>query len=58
MAKYAVPDPDLGVMGGGGGVVSKKLFRPFRASVWSENKGGRAHRAPPLDPSLNCTVVD
>ena len=29
----------------GGGLVSKKFFRPFWASVWSKNKGGR--RAPP-----------
>ena len=26
MAKYAVPDPDLGVMGGGGGGWSPKNF--------------------------------
>ena len=30
---------------GGGGLVSKNFFRPFWASVWSKNKGGR--RAPP-----------
>ena len=29
----------------GGGLVSKNFFRPFWASVWSKNKGGR--RAPP-----------
>ena len=34
------------------GAVSKKIFSALRASVWSRNKGGRPHRAPPLDSPL------
>ena len=30
--------------------VSKTIFSALWASVWSENKGGRAPWAPPLDP--------
>ena len=41
-------DPDLEIMGRG--QFSKKIFSALRASVWSTNKGGRAPRAPPLDP--------
>ena len=41
--------------GGGGGRGPKKFFSAPRASVWSKNKGGgRAARAPPLDPPLLC----
>ena len=33
-------------------MVSKKFFSALQASVWSKNKGGgRAPRAPPLDPA-------
>ena len=37
-----------------GGGVSRKVFLPLWASVWSNNKGGRLvpPRAPPLDPPL------
>ena len=45
-------DPEIseegpGILGGGGGVgvdcwSLKKFFWPFRASVWSKNKGGWA----------------
>ena len=50
-------DPDLQIRGGGhpdpeirGGPVN--FFLAFQASFWSKNKGdgGRAPRAPPLDP--------
>ena len=45
-----VGDPDLQIRGGGrGGHPDPEIFRP----VWSKNKGGgRAPRAPPLDPPL------
>ena len=42
------PDPEIR----GGGAVSKKFFSLLRVSFWSKNKGGRAPRAPPLDPPL------
>ena len=59
-------DPDLQIRGGGGwggvghpdpeitgGTLSPKtIFSALRASFWSKNKGGRAPRAPPLDPLL------
>ena len=36
----SVPDPDLEISWGGGGVVvSKKYFSTLWASVWSKNKG-------------------
>lgn len=37
-----MPDPDVEVMGGGGGeevAVSKIFFSALRASIWSKNKG-------------------
>ena len=39
---------------GGGGGTPKDFFSALRDSVWSKNNGGggRAPRAPPLDPSL------
>ena len=58
---HSVVDLDLQIRGGGGGhpdpeirggPVSKKIFSALRASSWSRNKGGRAPRAPPLDPQL------
>ena len=44
------PDPEIKW---GGGL--KKFCSALRASVWSKNKvgGGRAPRAPPLDPPLS-----
>ena len=54
---FAVPDPDL-EMGGGGGVVSKKIFSALWTSVWSKNKGGvRPPWAPPLDRPLLCIIL-
>lgn len=48
-----VLDPDLAI-GGGGGVVSKKIFFSLWASVWSKiNGGGQTPRASPLDPQLS-----
>lgn len=40
-----MPDPDLKIAPGEGGVVSPKPFSPVWASVWSKNKGG-----PPPSP--------
>ena len=60
-------DPDLVIREGPGhpdpeitGSPVLKNFYALRASVWSDNKGGgggRAPRAPPLDPSLNRLLV-
>ena len=46
--KYSVADPDLQIRGGG----VQSIFFGLQASFWSKNKGvgGRAPRAPPLDP--------
>ena len=44
---------DKGGGGGGGGGLKKKVFSPFRASVWSKNKGEAWAPGPPgpfLDP--------
>ena len=44
---------DKGGGGGEGGRSQKKVFSPFRASVWSKNKGEAWARGPPgpfLDP--------
>ena len=35
----------------------KKIFWALRASVYSNNKGGRAPWAPPLDPPLHSRVL-
>ena len=51
--RIAVADPDLQVRGGGGHPDPE--IRGRAASVWSENKGGRPSRAPPLDPPLDST---
>ena len=40
-------------------VLEKIYFSTLRASVWSRNKGGRAPRAPPLDPpSARCLQLN
>ena len=39
----AVPDPDLEIRGAGGHGLPRNFFSALRASVWSKNKGGRAH---------------
>ena len=44
---YTVPDPDLEIRGGRGGV-----FLALWGSVWSKKRGARVPRAPPLDPPL------
>ena len=51
--RIAMGDPDLQVRGGGGGHPDPEIREV--ASVWSENKGERPHRAPPLDPPLDST---
>ena len=51
-----VADPDLQMGGRGGrGLLSPDPGMGGAASVWSNNQwgGGRAPRAPPLDPPLN-----
>ena len=55
----AVSDPDLEIRGGGhpdpgisGGAGLQKYVSALRVSVWSKNRGGWAHRPPPLDPPL------
>ena len=61
-----VPDLDLEIWRGGGGVgrsyrpCDKRrgvgglqiIFSTLRALLWSKNTGGRAPRAPPLDPPM------
>ena len=43
----------VSVKGAWGGRGTKTFFSAPRASVWSKNKGGgRAPRAPPLDPPV------
>ena len=65
---FPVMDPDLVIREGPGhpdpeitGSPVLKNFYALRASVWSDNKGGggggRAPRAPPLDPPLNRLLV-
>ena len=57
----SVADPDLQIRGRrsfrpwdkGGAQSQKNFFSARRASIWSKNKGGRAPRAPALDPPLN-----
>ena len=41
---------DKGRGGGGGGGLQKNFFRPFGPQFGLKLKGGRAPRAPPLDP--------
>ena len=62
----AVADPDLQIRGGPvhpdpeirrGGRRQKNLFSALWASFWSKNKGGRAPRAPPLDPPLRRNTI-
>ena len=62
-----VADPDLQItgapviqtLGWGEGGFKKIYFSTLRASVWSRNKGGRAPRAPPLDPpSARCLQLN
>ena len=48
---------DIG-KGGGGGGVSKNFFSALRTSFCSKNKGGQPPPAPPLDPSLFCSVLN
>ena len=50
--RIAVADPNFQVTGGGH---PDPEIRGRAASVWSENKGGRPSRAPPLDPPLDST---
>ena len=47
-----VPDPDLEISGGGGGVISQKIFSPFRPQFGLQNKGALGPQNPPLDPPL------
>ena len=49
-----MPDPDLEISGGGGegGVISQKIFSPFRPQFGLQNKGGLGPQNPPLDPPL------
>ena len=47
-----VPDPDLEIRWGGGGVVSEKNFYALRASVWCNNRG-----AGPPDPCPGSATV-
>ena len=51
--RIAMGDPDLQVRGRGGGHPDPEIRGV--ASVWSENKGERSPRAPPLDPPLVST---
>ena len=47
----AVPDTDLEIKGGGGGVARspKNSFWPFRPQFGLKIRGGGAPQAPPLD---------
>ena len=59
IGQLPVPDADrssrpldkLWGRGGVGGRCPKNIFSALRASFWSENRGGRGPRAPPVDPA-------
>ena len=55
----SVPDPDLEISKGGGGVGGGRSSRPFWSQFGLKIRGGsgRPPRAPPLDPPLYFKVT-
>ena len=51
----SVPDPDLQIRWGGGGL--KNTFSVLRASVWSKGGGGRGGTCYPVPSPGSATII-